>query len=395
METLELLRRLIGFNTSPGTSTVEIADFIGNLCEDAGFAVERYTYLTGQTEPKLQKVNLIARRGGQESFLALAGHMDTVAFDSKEWISDPLVLAERHNRLYGRGAVDMKGFLAIVLRVGQIIKKTALKNPVALVFTSDEEVGCLGVRKLKHELSEKGIPFARFAIIGEPTEMRPVNMHKGYMYLKIEMTNKQAGKGRGSRIIGRHSSDPRKFRSVVKYGLRRILDALYDQFELRLVEIRNEHFDPPYPTMNVVLREEGGTAKNIIPAHQLVEMDLRPIPGQNSEALLESLEVLIKSIPMEEDIGISVGFARRPTPPMYTSPDSLVARMVGDISGEQLRAVCFNTEGGVFNEMDAQTVIWGPGDIKQAHQINEFIDKRWFGDDITEQYMAVVRRMCC
>lgn len=147
MELLELATRLISYNTvTQESSTVEIANFIGNYLESAGFKVDHYPYINENEDPSLRKVNLIARKGGEESFLALSGHMDTVTFNGKwdQLICDPLDLVLSKGRYYARGITDMKLFIAIAMKAGEAIASHELKRPFALCFTSDEEVGCLG-----------------------------------------------------------------------------------------------------------------------------------------------------------------------------------------------------------------------------------------------------------
>lgn len=191
MKLMEIAEKLVSFNTvSQESSTKPIADFISEQLERGGFLIKRYSYFNEE----LEKVNIIAIKGSHdisESKLAFAGHMDTVKFARKKWRADPLKLisakSERSGVIYtGLGIADMKLFLAISIKAGSEINKKELKRPFSLIFTSDEEVGCLGAKKL----IQNNIKLPDFIVIGEPTKLVPINLHKGYMYIKIEIGEK-------------------------------------------------------------------------------------------------------------------------------------------------------------------------------------------------------------
>jgi len=211
MDTIELARRLISHHTvSDVTSTQKIADFIGNFLEPHGFVIEQHSY----ERDGYKKVNVIARMGDADADikLALSGHMDTVPFDETKWNSNPLDLVDREDgRLYGMGACDMKGFIAVAMQAGIRMKKADLAFPFALVFTSDEEVGCIGARKL---VSDKG-NIAEMFVIGEPTEFTPFILHKGYMFVRITLTG-----------VRGHSSRPNEGRNVIERALPTVTERL-------------------------------------------------------------------------------------------------------------------------------------------------------------------------
>ena len=399
MGLIELTEKLISFNTvSLESSTRLMADFMANLCEDAGFKVKPFIYTTGReitdgsskkrTE-MLEKVNLFASKGGEKPILGLSGHMDTVPFDPTKWQTDPFVLTKKGNNYYGLGMADMKLFLATAIITGSRISEFELKKPFALMFTSDEEVGCLGARNW---LKNGNLFLPPSIVIGEPSELVPYNQHKGYLYLKIEIDRPKQSRKK----IEVHSADPRIAPNVIELALLPILMGLLD-LKQRLEKILSPEFDPPYPTLNIgVIKTGKGSAKNIIAGECLIELDIRPVPNQNIEEILEKVKWLVQQAVEDIDgIQAKVHLGRAPTPPMHTPKEAPIVQLVEKISRHTARAVCFNTEAGVFNTVGAQSVIWGPASIKQAHKSNEFVGARWFQEDIVEKYVTLIKSVCC
>lgn len=385
MKLIKLAEKLVGFDTvSQKSSTREIADFISNYCESAGFIVEQYPYQNNKEG--LEKINVIVRKGGKESKLCLSGHMDTVPFHPDNWNTNPLKLTKIGDKYYGIGITDMKLFLAIAMKAGEAISEHELKYPFSLCFTSDEEVGCLGARKLIRQ----NVHIADFIVIGEPTEMIPLNLHKGYMFLRIKLKGKTG-----------HASDPKKGANVVELALIPVLQKLFE-FKNNLIEIIDSRFYPPYPTVNIGVvttdNQESGkkSAKNLIADFCKIELEIRPLPGQNSDELYRVLkQIITKEISTIKDIDAQIEFGRAPTLPMETNKKSKIAIAINDVSGKEMQSVCFNTEGGVFNEQGAQTIIWGPGSIKQAHKPKEFVNIQYFQSEIIDKYTRLIKKICC
>lgn len=379
MRLKELAERLIGFNTvSPDSPTVEIADFIATYLEGCGFTIERYPYDLGGAK----RVNLVARKGGPESFLAFSGHMDTVPFTTADWrmSKDPLKLVTIGDKVYGRGTSDMKLFLAIAMKAGEAVAASELKRPFALVFTSDEEIGCIGARKL---VREQKVRLADHIVIGEPTEMVPITLHKGYMYVVVELRGKKG-----------HSSDPTQGQSVVDLALVPVLNRLFT-FKKKLEATKDARFAVPYPTMNIGTVQTPGSAKNIVPSYCRIELDIRPIPGQDPEELFSILRNYVENGIFEmTGIKVRVRYARKASPPMETPTESPFTRAVMRIEGKQPQAVSYNTEGGIFNAEGFQSIIWGPGSIREAHKPDEFVEAKYFDPSVVDRYSALIRHMC-
>lgn len=397
MKLIEIAEKLVGFNTVSQTlSTRRIADFISEYLEKTGFKVQQYPYVN--ESEKLEKVNIVATKGSNDIFggrLALAGHMDTVKFKEEKWNekTKPLNLTPIRGRsgpvYVGMGIADMKLFLAIAMKAGEDVSTRELKHPFSLIFTSDEEVGCLGARKLIRQ----NLKLPEFVVIGEPTEMIPVNLHKGYMFVLVEI-----GEEIEDEREQKHSSDPEKGTNSIYAGLRPILDKL-EVFQQKLKKITDSRFKPYpiYPTLNVGVVTTGSeAAKNIIPNYCKIELDIRPIPGQDSEEILDILKSFITDgLPELNGLSVKVRFARKFTPPMETPSESLIVHVIEELTGEKAGSVCFNTEGGVYNANGAQTVICGPGSIKQAHKPNEFVEMKYVQNNIVEMYSELIKKICC
>ncbi len=375
-EVLTVLRRLISMNTVSRESTIETVDFMSEYLEKFGFSIEHNKYdLRG-----VKKVNMIARKGGDDLHLALAGHIDTVPFDSEQWRTDPLELTKVGDKWFGVGTCDMKGFLALAMVVGSKISVDELKYPFGLVFTSDEEVGCIGAKNLTRD---KGCVSDMF-IIGEPTEFKPFILHKGYMYLKIELLGKCG-----------HSSCPTEGLNVVEQALPNVLKKIED-FKQRLGEIRDIRLDPPYPTLNIgVLSTSENSAKNIIADYCRIELDIRPIPGQDVSEVFHAFTAYLTDGKSETNgVEIKVVYGRAPTVPMETPAESIIVKEVERMSGHPACSTSFNTEGGVFNSSGSDSVICGLGSIHQAHQPNEFVHEDYLTDLMVEKYIETIKNIC-
>lgn len=400
MELIDLAAHLVAFDTvSQQSSTEQMASFISNYLETTGFTVAWLPYGAGK-----RKVNLIARKGSasQRCRLALSGHMDTVPFVRSQWRTDPLVLTEKDGRYYGMGIADMKLFDAIMMKAGATISDRELKHPFCLYFTSDEEVGCVGAKRLVNDLERRGELIADHVIVGEPTELCPKRLHKGYMYFKISISRRRDEHQIGYEDRSAHSSKPNQATNVVETMLPRIISAV-STFKRRLERVVDNRFDPPYPTMNIggIIQTHQGAAKNVIPGYVAFENEIRPVPNQDPDDLLDLLRSVAQQAvnditPIgDEKLAVNVDWVRAPTPPMETTEDSAIVREVQNMTGMEAGAVSYNTEGGIFNAAGAESVIWGPASIAQAHRDNEFAEQRWFHSSIVDKYVELIRRICC
>lgn len=322
------------------------------------------------------KANLIASRGRGAGGLVLAGHTDTVPFDASRWRHDPFRLTEADGRLYGLGTCDMKAFLALAIEAAREVPESALKAPLILLATADEESTMAGARALV----EAGRPRARHALIGEPTGLRPVRRHKGIFMEAIEILG-EAG----------HSSDPRLGRNALE-GMHRAIGALLQWRERTQRLWRDEAFEVPVLTMNLG-RIEGGDNPNRICARCELHIDCRPLPGMAIDTLREEIHATVHAV--LEGSGLAVRF--RPlfegAPPMDTPAEADLVRTTEALTGHAAEAVAFATEGPFLNALGMDTVVLGPGDIAQAHQPDEYlrIDRI---EPMLDLLRRLIRRYC-
>lgn len=340
------------------TGNREAAELLAGRLDDLGFACELRPLPQRPDKVSPEKVNLVARLGpdtGGESGLALAGHLDTVPYDEGRWTSDPFVLTERDGRLYGLGAADMKGFLALAADAAGAYRDRELQAPLVLLASADEECGMDGARALTAE----GSPPARYAVIGEPTGLVPVTRHKG-----IFMETVRVG-GRSG-----HSSDPAYGVNAIE-GMHRALAAVL-AFRDELAERGGGDFPVPHATLNAgVIR--GGDSPNRIPAGCELQLDLRFLPGEGIEDLRGELRERVRAALADGPWTLEFKELFVGTPAFETAADSPIVTAAVELSGREATAVDFGTEGAFYNRWGMDTVILGPGDIAQAHQPDEYL----------------------
>ncbi len=349
-----LLGELIAVDTTSSRPNAPLVALAQRKLEAAGFRTEQVPY---RDEHGVEKVNLVAVKGGtgseERAALALVGHSDCVPYDA-EW-TDALRLTERDGKLYGRGACDTKGFIACALHAATRYTG-ALRAPLMVVLTADEELGCEGA---KHLVS-LGKGRARHAIVGEPTSLVPVRAHKGYCLAEVEVLGKEG-----------HSAYPDSGASAI-FRAARFLQRLEVLARTRLREERDADFEPPFTTVNVGTIS-GGKAANVIPGACRFWVEWRPIPRQPKERVLELLEGLRQELVREEPGYEARIQVLRVDPAVDTQADAEVVRLLAGMSGNPPITVSFGTEAPQLTELGAQAVVFGPGDIRVAHQTGEYV----------------------
>ncbi len=359
--TRDILADLIAFPTVSSASNLELITCAADLLSAAGATLSMWRDETGS------KANLFATLGpAGDGGIVLSGHTDVVPVDGQDWTSDPFVMVERDGRLYGRGACDMKGFIAACLAMAPDFARLELRRPLHFAFTYDEEIGCFGARALVTELARAGIR-PSVAIIGEPTEMRVIEGHKGCYEYTTEFIGLEG-----------HGSQPDRGVNAIEYAARyiaRLLD-LGEQLKSRVPAA--SRFDPPWSTVQVG-HIHGGAARNVIAGQCTVEWEMRPV--QKSDADL-----------VKADLGAYVDTVLRPAMQAVSPAADVVTRTIGEVEGLQVvsesearQIVCeltgadgadvvaFGTEAGLFQEAGMSAVICGPGSIAQAHKPDEYI----------------------
>jgi acetylornithine deacetylase len=332
----------------------QVIDLLANWLKDIGFTVDIQP-LKGQSN----KANLIATFGqsqNNQGGLVFAGHADTVPYDEKQWAHNPFTLHIENDRAYGLGATDMKGFFPTVLAAVQPFLTRTLKEPIIILATADEETSMTGAR----ELMDHPIPKARYAIVGEPTGMQPIRMHKGIGMESIHIQGKSG-----------HSSNPDLGNNA--------LDVMHDviselkHFRQRLQkQYTNKGFIIDVPTLNMGCIH-GGDNPNRICGHCKLEFDLRTLPGMSLDGLREDIDKELTIIAEKNNIIIERESLFKGVDAFEQAADSELIKTVEKLTGMHSDSVAFATEAPFFQAMGMDVVVMGPGSIDQAHQPNEFI----------------------
>lgn len=340
------------------TGNRAVAERLATWLADLGFRCEVQP-LPGQPH----KANLVAVLGDatRDDGLVLAGHIDTVPFDTDpaaavRWTGDPLVLAERDGAWYGLGTADMKGFFPLVIEALRGLDTRHLKAPLWILATADEESTMAGVKALV----AAGIPRARHAVIGEPTNLRPVSAHKGILMEAIRLTGRSG-----------HSSDPSLGVNALDAMHAAIGELMRWREDLKS-RFRDDRFPVPHPTLNLGCIH-GGDSPNRICALCELHIDLRLMPGMLPDAMREEMQRLLQPVAGRHGVQLTIEPLFSGTPPLATPPDAPIVRAVEALTGLPAAAVAFGTEGPFLADLGMETVILGPGDIAVAHQPDEHL----------------------
>lgn len=356
------------------TSNKAVIDKLAGWFESLGFSVQ-----VNELEAQAGKFNMLASYcppGVTAGGLLLAGHTDTVPWDEGRWTRDPFTLTEDNGKLYGLGSADMKGFFAFVLEAVRNLDLTTLRKPLRILATADEETSMAGAR----ELSKFDDLKPDYAIIGEPTSMAPVIMHKGHTTECVRITGKSG-----------HSSNPAA-------GLNAI-DVMHDVIgELKKVRTKlaekyhNGAFEVPYPTMNFG-HIHGGDAANRICACCELHLDTRPLPGMSLQDFYALLHGALT--PLQERLPgvINIHSMHEPIPGYACPSDSAIVKLAEELSGQSATPANYCTEAPFVQDLGCETIIMGPGSINQAHQPDEFITLAEIAPS-QQQLSQMISRVC-
>ena len=360
---IKILADLIAFKTISGEDNNSLINYCDNLLKKIG-ATSFKTY-----DEEKKRVNLFAslksKKTSNKKPIIFSGHTDVVPV-SKNWSTDPFIATIKDEKIYGRGSCDMKGFIACTLAYAPIFAKTNLDRDINFSFTFDEETACQGAAILINELKKKGIN-SGICIVGEPTNMKIVDAHKGC----YEYTTHFEG-------LAGHGSKPEKGVNAVEFAVKYINKLMELREILKTNAPKNCIFDPPYTTLQIG-GIAGGIARNVIADKCRVDWELRPVVKKdgefvnnqmdefaNTSLLPEMKKIFPKSVIRKEVIGEIIGFDRIEN----SEASEFISNLTGDNSKE---VVSFGTEAGLFQEIGISTVVCGPGSIEQAHKIDEFI----------------------
>ncbi len=321
------------------------------------------------------KANLIATKGTGPGGLVLAGHTDTVPFDEKLWEMNPLQVTEKDGRLYGLGSTDMKGFFAVAHEAISTLAAEHFKQPLIIVATADEESSMDGARAL----AKLGRPKARYAVIGEPTGLKPVTRHKGVMMERLHVQG-QSG----------HSSNPALGKNA--------LEAMHDMIAELLVfrqQLQHKYHDPHFaldvPTLNLGVIH-GGDNPNRICGHCQLEFDVRLLPGMTSVGVRDEIRARIE--PLATKHGVSFTFTPLfPGVEAFANEQTALLQACEKLTGHGAQSVSYGTEAPFFQQLGMDTLVLGPGSIDVAHQPNEYMALDQVQPCVT-LLQGLIRRFC-
>ena len=355
-----LLEMIDGLISTPSISSTNpqldqgnraVIDLLAQWLEDSNFSVEILP-LPGTPA----RANLIATLGKGPGGLVLAGHTDTVPFDEQRWNHEPFRLTTDNQRLYGLGTADMKAFLALAIAATEQLRAADLQQPLILLATADEETSMAGARLLQ----ERQRPRARYAIIGEPTGLRPVRMHKGILMESIVLHGRSG-----------HSSNPALGHSALE-AMHTVIGALLEWRSELQARHSNPLFEVPGPTLNLG-HVHGGDNPNRICAECELHIDLRPLPGMELDELRDELHERVRCVLDDSAVTVTFHPLFDGIPAMETPATSHIVRLAEQLTGHGAGAVAFGTEAPYLAGLGTETVILGPGNIEQAHQPDEYL----------------------
>jgi acetylornithine deacetylase len=351
-------------------SNEPVINLLANWLETSGFKVTKQQVNSG-------KFNLIATIGHGSDGLIFSGHTDTVPYDEALWQSDPFKLTEREDRYFGLGSCDMKSFIAMAITASQKFNPEKFIHPLTIVATADEETTMSGARLL----AENGKKLGRFCVIGEPTNLTPVREHKGIIMESIRFSG-----------LSGHSSDPSLGNSALESMHEFIQQLLVYRTQLQQ-QFKNTAFEVSTPTLNLG-HIHGGDNPNRICGECELHIDLRFLPGMSIEELRDQVRSLAKKVASSREQRVSFTPLLMGIPAMQTASDSFLNEYLQEVTQKQSLSVAFGTEAPFYNEMGCETIVMGPGSIKQAHQPDEFLPMDQIQPTVT-LLENLIQRFCC
>lgn len=357
----DILERLLSFDTVSSKSNLALMSYVKDLLEGAGLSVTLVPDADGG------KANLYTSTGPAGiGGVMLSGHTDVVPVEGQSWTVPPFALTEAEGRYYGRGAADMKGFVACAIVAMLEAAKRPLKVPLHLALSYDEEIGCMGVRSLIDLLADAPVK-PRFCIVGEPTLMQVATGHKGKVALRATCTGRE-----GHSALAPMALNALHLAADFLGAVRRL------QAEVAATGLKDGDYDVPYTTLHVG-KMSGGVQVNIVPNHAVLDFEIRSLAGEDVAGLIRQLEAEAEAItaPLRADFPEAAIKIERQWdyPGLGTPSDAAVVNFVKGLTGANgTIKVAFGTEGGLFNQrLGVPTVICGPGSMAQGHKPDEFV----------------------
>ena len=364
-ESLEMIEKLVSFDTTSRDSNLGLIEWVRDWLQQLG--VESSLVYNKEKN----KANLFATIHGKAGKLTtpgivLSGHTDVVPVDGQAWDTDPFKATIKDGRLFARGACDMKGFIGTALAMTPRFVAAGLKAPIHFALSYDEEVGCVGVRGLIEQLTQKKFKAAG-VIVGEPTSMQVITAHKGKRSFRCTVHGKEA-----------HSALTPQGVNAIEYAAQIITYIRHVADRMGQLEPRDNGFDVPFTTLQTGTIK-GGTATNIVPAQCVFDWEFRYLPGANPDAIerevrgyAESLLPAMKRVSAEAGIEITQS---SDAPGSYLADTHAVTQLAIALArNDKTAKVAYATEAGLFEKAGLPSIICGPGSIEQAHKPNEYCD---------------------
>lgn len=356
----EILDRLMAFDTVSSKPNIALMGYVRGLLEEAGLTVALIPDADGG------KANLFASTGPAGAGVMLSGHTDVVPVEGQHWTKPAFALTEAEGRYYGRGAADMKGFVACAVEAMLHAAQRPLKVPLHLALSYDEEIGCMGVRSLIDLLAAAPVK-PRFCIVGEPTGMQVATGHKGKVALRASCLGRE-----GHSALAPLALNALHLAGDFLGAVRRL------QAEVAATGLRDGDYDVPYSTLHVG-KMSGGVQVNIVPNHAVLDFEIRSLAGEDVAGLIARLEAEAEAIvaPLRREFPEAAIRVERlwDYPGLGTPSDGEVVRFVKGLTGANgTIKVAFGTEGGLFDaRLGVPTVICGPGSMAQGHKPDEWV----------------------
>ena len=376
-DSIDTLTKLIQFPSVSDTSNESISEWVSDRLSSLGFVIEVSDYVDSRN---VRKVNVVARRepasGTSHGGIAYFCHTDVVP--AVGWTGpggDPFAAVQQDGKLYGRGSCDMKGSLVAMMAAASTITASKQTAPLWIVCTADEEIGFLGAKQLvsNSDAYRQLVDAQPLGIIGEPTRLQVVHAHKGIDGFRITSRGRAAHSSMSTGINANEAIVP-ILQTLLEISRKTRSDPVY----------QDSRFDPPVLSWNFGVSDHS-TAVNITPEKSTAWVSLRSMPGIDGEDLVQQVKDQAESLGLE--------FTRHSGgSPVWIEPDAPCIQSMCQIAGGQPTTVCYGTDGGEFTEL-SQRVVFGPGDIVQAHTTDEWIDLQQLEQGI-DLYGKMIARWC-
>jgi len=365
--TQDLLLDLVAIPSVSPMSNQPVIDYAIEHLDPRIWRFRCDSYVDAAGTPKTNLIALTQNAVKDRAELAFLCHTDTVPFDP-DW-PEAVHPALRCDRIYGRGSCDVKGYLACLLAALNDFDMESLEKPLALILTADEEVGCLGAKRI----AAQSAIHARYLLIGEPTGLQPIRAGKGYSLATITVRGREA-----------HSAFPSKGHSAI-YDAARVISAL-ERIAKEFEKCENREFDPPFTTLNVGLIH-GGSAKNIVPGECRLVVEWRPIPGQDPNLVPSRIREELAAFEADLDV-------QRMDPAFTPSVTGDLAQFLAAATGAQPGTISFASEAAHISGLADEVVVFGPGDMGVAHKTGEFVPAAEL-DQCVAHLKRAIAHFCC